>query len=83
MKQSGGVCLRCIVGGKMGYAATELLSREQAAALVEKAADAAGVLEAEEQVFLGEGGQTYAPLDRKNYDLPATEALIETALNAQ
>ena len=82
-QQSGGVCLRCIVGGKMGYAATELLSKEQAAALVEKAADAAGVLEAEEQVFLGEGGQTYAPLDRKNYDLPTTEALIETALKAQ
>ena len=28
-QQSGGVCLRCIVGGKMGYASTESLTEEQ------------------------------------------------------
>lgn len=79
----GGVCFRCIVGGKMGYASTEELSEEQANAIVEKAADNAAVLEAEEQVFLGEGGKTYRTPDVKIYDLPATDALIAKVLDTQ
>jgi len=79
----GGVCFRCIVNGKMGYAATEELSETQAWAIVERAVDNASVLEAEEQVFLGEGGKTYAKLDRESYELPGTEALIGKALSAQ
>ena len=31
----GGVCFRCIVDGKMGYASTEELSREEAARIVD------------------------------------------------
>ena len=54
---TGGVCFRCIVNGKMGYASTEALNAEQAKAVVAKAADSAAILEAEEHVFLGEGGQ--------------------------
>lgn len=81
--KEGGVCFRCIVGGKMGYASTEELSESQAKAVVEKAADNAAVLEAEEQVFLGEGGQDYEKLDREIYELPTTEELVETALDAQ
>ena len=79
----GGVCLRCIVGGKMGYAATEELSETQAKLLVAKAADAASVLESEEEVFLGEGGQVYEELTSKPYDLPTTEELINTILATQ
>ena len=78
--QSGGVCFRAIINGKMGYASTEELSAEQAKAVVVKAADSASVLEAEEQVFLGEGGQTYEPLEDRSYDLPTTEALIAKVL---
>ena len=36
---SGGVCFRCIVGGKMGYASTEDLSAQQAKEVVLKAVD--------------------------------------------
>ena len=78
--ESGGVCFRCIVGGKMGYASTEDLSAEQAKAVVMKAADSALLLEAEEQVFLGEGGQEYEPLEDKSYPLPSTEELIAKVL---
>lgn len=81
--RDGGVCFRCIVGGKMGYASTENLSAEQAKAVVAKAADNARTLEAEEAVFLGEGGQAYEVLHRKPYDLPTTEELIATTLAAQ
>lgn len=79
----GGVCFRCIVGGKMGYASTEELSEAQAVSIVEKAAENAAVLEAEEQVFLGEGGKTYRSIDRKAYALPTTEELIAKVLDTQ
>ena len=77
---SGGLCFRAIVGGKMGYASTEDLSAEQAKAVVAKAIDSASVLEAEEQVFLGEGGQEYEPLEDRSYPLPTTEELIAKVL---
>jgi len=78
----GGVCFRCIVNGKMGYASTEELSEAQAEAIVEKAADNAAVLESAERVFLCDGGKTYQTIDREAYDLPTTEALIGKVLDA-
>ena len=77
---SGGVCFRCIVNGKMGYASTEDLSAEQAKAVVAKAVDNAVNLESEEAVFLGEGGQESEPLEDKSYPLPTTEELIAKVL---
>lgn len=77
---SGGLCFRAIVNGKMGYASTEDLSAEQAKAVVAKAMDSASVLEAEEQVFLGEGGQVYEALEDRSYPLPTTEELIAKVL---
>lgn len=81
--EEGGVCFRCIVNGKMGYASTEDLSAAQAAGIVDRAADNALVLESEEAVFLGEGGQSYEPLVVEKYDLPTTEELIAAALDTQ
>ena len=77
---SGGVCFRCIVNGKMGYASTEALSEAEAAAIVERAADNASVLESEEPEFLGEGGQEYETVEDKSYALPTTEELIAKVL---
>ena len=77
---TGGVCFRCIVNGKMGYAATEALNAQQAQAVVASAVDNAINLEAEEAVFLGEGGQEYEPLEDRSYDLPTTEELIAKTL---
>ena len=79
----GGVCFRCIVNGKMGYASTEWLSREEAESIVERAKENALVLEAEEPVFLCEGGKTYQTLALHPYELPATEHLVETVLSTQ
>ena len=78
---SGGLCFRAIIGGKMGYASTESLSADQAKAVVAKAMDSASVLESEEQVFLGEGGQTYEPMEDRSYPLPTTEELIAKVLD--
>lgn len=79
----GGVCLRCIVDGKMGYASTEALTAQQAERIVEKAAENATVLESEEQVFLCEGGQTYIPLEEKKGAMPTTEEMINKVLATQ
>lgn len=79
----GGVCFRCIVGGKMGYASTEALNEAEAKAIVQRAAANAEVLESEEQVFLGEGGKTYAAIDRAPMELPTTDALIAKVLDTQ
>ena len=79
----GGVCFRCIVNGKMGYASTEALNPEQARDIVRRAADNAAVLEAEEAVFLGEGGKTYARIDEEPVPMPATDALIDKVLSTQ
>lgn len=79
----GGVCFRCIVDGKMGYASTEALNEEQAVSLVEKAMDNAKTLENDDPVFLGEGGQEYEPLTIEAYDLPTTEDLIAKVLDTQ
>ena len=81
--EGGGVCFRCIVNGKMGYASTQALSESEAKAVVRRAADNAANLETEEAVFLCEGGKQYRELTSKPYDLPSTEELIETALAAQ
>jgi PmbA protein len=80
---AGGVCFRCIVNGKMGYASTEALNAEQARGIVARAADNATNLEAEETVFLGEGGQAYEELTITPYDEPSTEELINTVLAVQ
>ena len=79
----GGVCFRCIVDGKMGYASTQALTESEAKAIVERAMDNATTLEAEDEVFLGEGGQEYEPLGREMYELASTEELIATVLATQ
>ena len=77
----GGLCFRCIYGGKMGYASTEAF--EDAEGLVARAVDNAAVLEAEEQVFLAQGGQNYRKWAGKNYKLPTTQRLLDMILQTQ
>ncbi len=81
--EGGGLCFRCIVDGKMGYASTQALNESEAKAVVARAADNAACLETEEAVFLCEGGKEYKALEVKGYELPTTEELINTALATQ
>lgn len=80
---SGGVCFRCLVAGRMGYASTEELSESEAARIVAAARDNAAALETEEAEFLAEGGQTYADVAPKDLPLPDAEALRAAALQGQ
>ncbi|MBD5133850.1 MAG: TldD/PmbA family protein [Clostridiales bacterium] len=79
----GGVCLRCLVNGKMGYASTQLLSEESARALVRRAADNAGLLENDQPEFLVGAGQSYQAVAASAAALPAADALRRAALAGQ
>ena len=78
----GGLCFRCIAGGRMGYASTEALTAGEAKRIVAVAMENALSLEADDPVFLVEGGQTYRDPQRESYALPATDALIAKTLEA-
>ena len=79
----GGVCFRCILKGKMGYASTEHLSPESAAMVVKQALDNAACLEAEEPVFLGKGGKPYSILPASTVQIPKTDELVARVLSTQ
>ena len=79
----GGVCLRCLVNGKMGYASTQLLSEESARALVRRAVENASVLETSEPEFLVEGGQNYQSTAANTAPLPDVTTIRGTALAGQ
>lgn len=79
----GGVCLRCLVDGKMGCASTQLLSEESARSLVRRAADNAAALENAEPEALAAGGQHYESVAVNDGPLPAADLLRKTALAGQ
>lgn len=76
----GGVCFRCIVNGKMGYASTEKLSADQAVSIVSRAAENAGILETDDKEFLGKGGAVYEQLELTPYELPTVQEMTDLAL---
>ncbi|MBR6826317.1 MAG: TldD/PmbA family protein [Oscillospiraceae bacterium] len=78
----GGICFRCIVDGRMGYASTESLEPSEARRIILSAVDNAKALETEDPVFLVEGGQSYTDPRREGYPLPTTEELIRGTLKA-
>ena len=79
----GGVCMRCLVNGRMGYASTQLLSEESARSLVRRAAGNAAVLETEEPEYLVGAGQNYRSIAASAAPLPETDALRRAALAGQ
>lgn len=78
-----GVCLKCLVDGKMGYASTEHLSEEEAVSLVERALDNATSIESEEQAFIHKKGDTYAVPEKEEAKLPTATELIDFSLSLQ
>ena len=57
--RSGGICFRCIVNGRMGYASTELLEEGEMAELVSRAVTAASMIENDDRVFIWGGSPAY------------------------
>ena len=78
-----GVCFRCIIGGKAGYASTENLTEEEARSLVSRALENAGSIESEEECFIHKKGDSYAVCEKNDSPRPSGAELVETALALQ
>ena len=81
--ESGGISFRCIVGGKMGYASSELLTREEMEALVDRAVDNAKNIENDDEVFIFPGSESYEAVNATACDLPEAGELKNWALDLE
>lgn len=81
--RSGGVCLRCVVDGKMGYASSEVMEPEAMRELVARAANNARFIETQERETIFAGSEHYGKKTRDYTPLPDAEALKKTALEIQ
>lgn len=80
---SMGVCFRCIVNDKAGYASTENLTEEEAQSIVLRALENAKSIESEEKSFIHTKGDTYAALPENKEAAPGGAELVEAALRLQ
>ena len=82
-EDSMGVCFRCVIDGRAGYASTENRTEEEARSLVMRALDNAGAIESEEKAFIHEKGDTYAVLKESRMSHPTGGELTDAALALQ
>jgi PmbA protein len=80
---SGGICFRCIVDGKMGYASSELLTEDAMGELVKNAVSNAACIDSEDEVFIFEGSPEYAKIDAGDVKLTDAVTIRDTALRLQ
>ena len=81
--RSGSMTVRCVVGGKSGYASSELVTPEAAAEIVETACGNALVLDEADQVGLFPGSDRYETSRDTAIALPGADELKERALKLQ
>jgi len=80
---SMGICFRCIVDGKAGYASTENLEEGEVESLVLRAVENAKSIESEETSFLYKKGDTYAEGEEVQEDMPTGAELTAAAMQIQ
>ncbi|MBR2613118.1 MAG: hypothetical protein IKC55_00725, partial [Clostridia bacterium] len=78
---SGGISFRCIVGGKMGSASTELLTDEEMKALVARAIENAKNIESDDKAVIFAGSEKYAELTLPEFPAKDTAELKKLALD--
>lgn len=79
----GGICYRCAVDGKMGYASTQFMDEGEMRELVERALENARNTEKPDIVGIFEGSKEYAPLEPIAYTPLDAKELKEIALKIQ
>ncbi|MBE6593279.1 MAG: TldD/PmbA family protein [Ruminococcaceae bacterium] len=78
---SGGISFRCIYGGKLGSAATQLFTDEEMKALVERAIENAKYVESDDKAVIFSGSESYAELDLPEIEEKSTAELKQIALS--
>ena len=81
--RSGSMTVRCVVGGKSGYASSELVTPEAAAEIVETACDNATIVDDADQVGLFPGSEHYETSRDTAIELPSADELKDRALQMQ
>lgn len=80
---SGGICFRCVVNGKMGYASGELMTAEAMEELVSRAVSNAKCIDSEDKAIIFAGSEKYATVDLPRAELTDAAVLRESALELQ
>ena len=80
---TGGICFRCLVDGKMGYASGELMTEEAMADLVKCAATNAKCIDSEDESVIFEGSPSYQTVNLPTPELADATLLRTTALELQ
>ena len=78
-----GACFRCIFNGKMGYASTELFTKQEAERLVTDAMKNAEVIESEDKVFIHGGAGEYEKIEETDTTIPSAKELVNTVLELE
>jgi PmbA protein len=80
---SGGICFRCIFGGRMGYASTELMTTDEMRELVLRAVENAKHIESDDEVFIYPGSSEYGKKTAQHVEFPDAALLKNNALALQ
>ncbi len=80
---SGGICFRCVVDGKMGYASTQLMTEAEMAELVDRALENGRYTEKEDTVGIFPGAEKYGKTNAPEYTPLTAEELRNAALEIQ
>lgn len=80
---TGGICFRCIVNGKMGSAAGELMTAEAMEELVQHAASNATCIDCADEAILFEGSPSYETVENRQVQLSDTAVVRDNALLLQ
>ena len=79
----GGICFRCIVDGKMGYASGELMTEDAMEELVDRAVSNACAIDSEDEVFIFGGSPSYESIEARRVELADAATVRDTALKLQ
>ena len=80
---TGGICFRCLVNGKMGYASGELMTEDAMADLVSRAVSNAKCIDSEDESVIFGGSDCYETVDLPRPELADAALLRKTALELQ
>ena len=80
---SGGLCFRCAIDGKMGYASTEYIVPEEMERLVLTAKENARSIEKEDVCGIFKGSESYSKATAGEYVKPTAAELKKVALDIQ
>ncbi len=78
-----GINFRCIVGGHIGSAATELFEENELRELVRRAAANAEAIENEEPAIIFGGSEEYEEVSNADFNMPSVAEVKELALDLQ